>query len=106
MTDDPFFQRLREDARTLRHEPDDVALARMRARIHTRIAEPIVQPGVIEPTVADLLAAWFRPLIATAATLALVAAIGTSVLRSNEDVSIADTAIEITVGGETWRVGG
>ena len=101
MTDDPFFQRLREDARTLRHEPDDVALARMRARIHTRIAEPVVQP-----TVADLLAAWFRPLIATAATLALVAAIGTRVLRSKEDVSIADTAIEITVGGETWRVGG
>ena len=32
MTDDPFFERLRDDARALRHEPDDVALARGHAR--------------------------------------------------------------------------
>ncbi|MFL6246161.1 MAG: hypothetical protein ACJ74H_09070 [Thermoanaerobaculia bacterium] len=96
MTDDPFFQRLREDARTLRHQPDEVTLARIRARIHAHLDQP---------TVADLLAAWFRPLIATAAALALVAAIATTVVRSNASVSIADTAVDITVGGETWRVG-
>jgi hypothetical protein len=98
-TDDPFLQRLREDARPLRHQPDDVTLARMRTRIHARLASQTV-----EATVADLLAAWFRPLIATAAALALAAAIGTSVVRSNEEVSIVDD-IAISMGGETWRVG-
>jgi hypothetical protein len=96
MSDDPFFQRLRENARALRHQPDDVTLARIRARIHARVAEP---------TVAELLAAWFRPLLATAAALALVAAIGTTIVRSNEDVSIVD-GIEISMEGESWRVGG
>lgn len=98
MTDDPFFQRLRNDARTLRHQPDEVTLARIRARIHAHLERS-------EPTVADLLAAWFRPLIASAAALALAAVIGTSIVRNNETVSIADTAVEITMGEETWRVG-
>jgi hypothetical protein len=98
MTDDPFFERLRSDARTLRHRPDEVTLARIRARIQAHLERA-------EPTVADLLAAWFRPLIASAAALALVAAIGTSVVRSNEDVSVVDTDIEITMAGESWRVG-
>lgn len=97
MTDDPFFERLRSDARTLRHQPDQAALARIRMRIQAHL-----QPS--EPTVAQLLAAWFRPLIATAAALALVAAIGTTVVRNNEEVSIVD-GIEIGVGEETWRVG-
>lgn len=98
MTDDPFFARLRNDARPLRHQPDEATLARIRANIDAHLRRA-------EPTVRDLLAAWFRPLIATAAALALVAAIGTSVVRSNEEVSLADTDIEITMGGETWRVG-
>ena len=98
MTDDPFFERLRTDARTLRHQPDEATLARIRMRIQAHLERA-------EPSVADLLAAWFRPLIASAAALALVAAIGTSVVRSNEDVSIVDTDIEITMAGESWRVG-
>jgi hypothetical protein len=96
MTDDPFFQRLRHDARALRQQPDEITLARIRARIHAHLAEP---------TVADLLAAWFRPLLATAAALALVAAIGTTVIRNNETISIAD-GIEVSMEGESWRVGG
>ena len=103
MTDDPFFQRLRTDARPLRHQPDEATLARIRANI-----DRYVQHGHLareEPTVAQLLAAWFRPLVASAAALALVAAIGTSVLRNSEEIALDDTAIEITVGGETWRVG-
>jgi hypothetical protein len=103
MTDDPFFQRLRNDARPLRHQPDDATLARIRANIEQYVQHGHLQRS--EPTVAQLLAAWFRPLVASAAALALVAAIGTSILRSNEEISIADSAIEITVGGETWRVG-
>ena len=99
MTDDPFFQRLRADARTLRHQPDDATLARIRARIDAHLARA-------EPTVADLLARWFRPLLASAAALALAAVIGTTIVRDNETVSLADdTALEITMAGETWRVG-
>lgn len=102
MTDDPFFERLRTDARTLRHQPDEATLARIRMRIQAHLQRPLEQSP---PTVVQLLAAWFRPLVAGAAALALVAAIGTSVVRSSEDVSIDDNSIEITAGGETWRVG-
>lgn len=98
MTDDPFFARLRNDARTLRHQPDEATLARIRARIHAHLESQ-------QPSVADLLAAWFRPLIATAAALALVAAIGTTVVRNSEEVSIVD-GIEISVEGESGRVDG
>lgn len=98
MNDDEFFQRLRGDAQTLRHQPDEVTLARIRARIHSHIA-PRAQP-----TVAQLLAAWFRPLAATAAAIALAAIIGVSVVKS-DDLSFADTSMEISMGGETYRVG-
>ena len=53
--DDKFFERLRGEAAPLRYQVDDVKLARIRARIHERL----VRPGV-----ADVLAAWFRPLAA------------------------------------------
>jgi hypothetical protein len=95
MNDDRFFARLRGDARALRHQPDDAAMARMRAAISS---------AVRTPTVADLLAAWFRPLAATAAAIALAAVIGISAVRS-ADVAFADTSVEITSGGETYRVG-
>ncbi|HEU4888965.1 MAG TPA: hypothetical protein VFV49_13850, partial [Thermoanaerobaculia bacterium] len=89
MTDDPFFERLRTDARTLRHQPDEATLARIRMRIQAHLEREAI-PGLFnvrsEPTVAQLLAAWFRPLVAGAAALALVAAIGTSIVRGREDV--------------------
>lgn len=97
MTDDPFFQRLRNDARALRHQPDEATLARIRTRIQSHIERT-------QSTVAQLLAAWFRPLAATAAALAIAAAIATT-LVSDDELSIGDTAIEISMGGETWRVG-
>jgi hypothetical protein len=96
MTDDPFFARLRNDARPLRHEADETALARMRAQIQSRITTP--------PTVIDMLAAWFRPIVATAAAIAIAATIGINVVRDSS-VSLTDNAIEISVGGETYRVG-
>ena len=96
MTDEEFFQRLRGDARTLRHQPDEATLARIRARIEARIAP--------SPSVADLLAAWFRPLAATALALSLAAVIGTTIMR-NADIVFANTDVEIVTGGETYRVG-
>jgi negative regulator of sigma E activity len=97
MTDDPFFARLRQDARPLRHEPDEATLARIRVRIRTHLQRN-------QPTVAQMLAAWFRPIVAAAAAIALAAAIGINMVRT-ETVSLSDTVLEISLAGETWRVG-
>lgn len=97
MTDDPFFAKLRNDARPLRHEPDEVTLSRIRARIQSHI-------GNTQPTVAQLLAAWCRPIVAGAAAIVLAATIGINVVRT-DSFSLSDTVLEISVGGETYRVG-
>ena len=93
--DDKFLERLRGDARSLRHQPDEATLARIRARIHARISRP---------TVAELLAAWFRPLAATAVAVAIAAAVGVAALNQPDDFSFGETTIEITMAGETYRV--
>lgn len=87
MTDDEFFERLRGDAAPLRYQVDDVKLARIRARIHERL---------VRPSVADVLAAWFRPLAAGLAALALAAAI------SMATVGADDVAMEFA--GDTYVV--
>lgn len=93
MTDhDDFLARLRADAAPLRYQPDEATLARIRARIHERLAP--------QPTVAALLAAWFRPLAAAVAVVALVAGIGLATLELPET-----SGVEIVVGGETYVVG-
>ncbi len=95
MTDDEkFFERLRVDARPLRRQPDEQTLARIRARIQERIAP--------KPTVVELLAAWFRPLAATAAAVALAAALGLTVVRY--EPALGDSTLEVTTGGETYVV--
>jgi hypothetical protein len=63
MSDERFFQRLRDDARHLQYTPDAVASARMAARIRAGVAAPV-------PTVSQLLAGWLRP--ATASFFALI----------------------------------
>jgi len=101
MTDDPFFAKLRNDARPLRHEPDEATLSRIRARIESRL----MASGRNEQlTVAQLLAAWFRPIVASAAAIALAAAIGINVVRA-DSFPLGDTVLEISLGGETYRVG-
>jgi hypothetical protein len=66
--DDKFFERLREDAQALRYQPaDDVVWTRLAARINER-----VRP---QPTVSSLLAGWFRPMAASLAALAVIAAL-------------------------------
>ena len=97
MTDDPFFARLRQDARPLRHEPDEATLARIRVRIQSHLNRN-------QPTVAQMLAAWFRPIVAAAAAIALAAAIGINMVRT-DSFSLSDTVLEISLAGETWRVG-
>lgn len=97
MTDDEFFQRLRGDARTLRHQPDEATLTRIRERIQSHLERS-------QPTVMELLAAWFRPLAATAAAVALAAVIGVTFVNA-DDLSFVDTSVDISVGGDTYRVG-
>lgn len=94
--DDKFFERLRVDARQLRHQPDEATLARIRARIHARL-EP-------QPSVAELLARWFRPLAATAMALALAATIGIAANRQ-ETPAFGDASAEIEMAGSVYRVG-
>ena len=93
--DDKFFERLRTDARALRHEPDERTLARIRARIHDQLAPHL--------TVVELLAAWFRPLAMAAVTIAIVAGIGIATV-DRKDVTFGDDAVDVSVGGETFRV--
>jgi hypothetical protein len=92
---DDFLERLRGDARALRHRPDEHTLARIRARIYEHIAP--------RPTVMELLASWFRPLAATAVAIAIVAGVGIATI-GGDDVSLDDSAVEVTVEGETYRV--
>lgn len=93
--DDEFFERLRGDAASLRHHVDETTLANIRERIHDRIAA--------KPTLADVIASWFRPLAAGLAAVALAAAIGLSIDRS--ETSFGDEPVEIVMGGDTFRVG-
>jgi hypothetical protein len=99
MNDDNFLERLRDDARQLRYEPDDVAWVRMQARLRERIAHP---------TAAQFLASWFRPLAASLAALSLVAALGTAYFVQTRDQvtldSMASSSVEITVDGATYSV--
>ena len=97
MSENDFFERLRADARPLRYEPDPVALARIRARIRS---------GIERPTVAQLLAAWFRPVLATVAALAAVAVFTLTTLDStSDDTAFVDQSVEIVMGEDSYSVG-
>lgn len=81
MTDDKFFERLREDADQLRFDGGDVMATRIAARVRERIT------GDAQSGVAQVLARWFRPVGAALATLALVATLGVTWLEESRDNS-------------------
>jgi hypothetical protein len=95
MTDDKFFDRLRNDARALRFEGDDFMSARIAARVRERVTRP--------PTVAQFLAAWVRPIAASLAALVISVTIGLVSLQRNQQAneSISSNPIEIAMAGET-----
>ena len=105
MSEDRFFDRLREDARPLRFEPDGFMTTRVAARIRERIQTPA--------TASQVLARWFRPLAASLSALALAATLGIVWIdRSStpdtpqptvESLSATNT-IEISAGGDVYRV--
>lgn len=102
MSDDNFLDRLKDDARRLRYEPDDIAVGRLSARIRERIAA--------RPTATHFLARWFRPVAASLTAVALAAMIGIAWIESaaNEpaiDAIAASSGVEIAVGGDFYSVG-
>jgi hypothetical protein len=96
MSENDFFERLRKDARPLRYEPDPVALSRIRARIRATIERP---------SVAQILAAWFRPVLAAVAAIAAVAVLTLTRLDTTDEVSFGEQTVEITMGGDSYSVG-
>jgi len=105
MTDNnDFFDRLRTDARQLRYEPDEMMSIRIAARVRERIAAES-QSGI-----APVLARWFRPVVASLATLALVATLGIQWAEQSHDAATSlDTmtstqTVDISVGGDTFSV--
>jgi len=101
MTDEQFDNRLRQDAARLRYEPeDDVMWTRLASRIRERIAA--------EPTVAQMLARWFRPITASFAMLAIVAALSVTWMdwrdTSSSTDALVSNSVEITVDGDTYTL--
>lgn len=92
---DDFLERLRADARPLRYEPDEFALARIRARIRATIERP---------TVTEMLAAWFRPVLAAVALVASIA-LFTLTETANDEPALGDEPPEIVMAGDSYRVG-
>src|SRR5258708_3330169 len=98
MIDDPFFERLRHDARQLQLNLDDVAVVRLTARIRARLWA--------QPTVAQLLAGWMRPLATVVVAIALAATLSLSRMQRPPDNTtvdqIAANTTEISVDGMTF----
>ena len=101
MTDDKFFERLRKDAAALRYTPQDEFIwTRLAARIRNRLNN--------DATVATMLARWFRPIMASFAMLAIVAALSISWVETREPAYNADSfssnSLEISVDGDTYTL--
>ncbi len=101
MSDDRFFERLREEARPLRYEPqDDAVWTRLSARVRARIQE--------QPSVSQLLARWFRPVAAMLAAVAISASASFLYVERSQDTSldqIASADMSISAGGDVYSVG-
>jgi len=101
MTEEKFFERLRDDAAQLRYAPqDDVLWTRLAARIRDGLRS--------ETSVAQMLARWFRPITASFVMLALVAALSLSWIERRDASagmdSLASNSVEITVDGDTYNL--
>jgi hypothetical protein len=103
MTEDQFFDRLRDDARSLRYEADAFMTTRITALVRERISAA--------PTVSLILARWLRPVAASLTALALAGCISAAIVErsSTNSASVeslsANNAMEISMAGDTYRVG-
>ena len=98
MTEDKFFERLRNDARSLRYEGDDFLSTRIAAGVRERIMRP--------PTVTQFLAAWARPVAASLAALVLSVTLSLTWTQRHQDSNdtIASNPIDIAMAGELYGV--
>jgi hypothetical protein len=101
MSNDRFLERLRDEAQQLRWEPrDEAAFGRISARVRERIAA--------QPTVAQLLAGWFRPVAASMAALAIVTTIGLTLSESTAEPAsieqLSSNTMIVSVDGEVISV--
>lgn len=99
MTD--FFDKLRDDAQQLRFTPDDVMASRVAARVRARVAA--------QPTVAQMLAAWLRPAVASVAALALAVVVSLTYVEQSDTTAttleaMTSQPVDISVDGDTFRV--
>lgn len=96
MSEDRFLERLREDARALQYEPaDDATWTRLAARIGARVQS--------QPSVAQLLSAWLRPIGLSFAALAVVATVSIASIELTEPptVEAMETAsVDLSIEGE------
>ena len=93
---DDFFERLRADARPLRYQASEAELSRIRARILATIERP---------TVMDMIAAWFRPVLAGVAAVAAVAVFALTQIDTNDQAAYAEDGVEVVMAGDSYRVG-
>jgi hypothetical protein len=104
MTDDNFLEQLRDEARQLRFEPDDFMTTRIAARVRARVSEEAASG------VSQMLARWFRPVVASLAVLSLAAVVGVGWLElapepaSGLDVVSSSQTVDVAVGGDTFSV--
>jgi len=103
MTEDRFFEKLRDEAQQLRYAPNDPAVwTRLTARIRDRVRH--------QTSVTQMLARWFRPITVTFVALSIVAAIGVSwVEQAHESANAVEAAmtsnsVEITLDGDTFNL--
>ena len=95
MSEDRFLEQLRAEARRLCHDPGDVAVARVAARVRAR---------VMQPTIAESIATWFRPVAATLTAMALAATIGLTLVERNQSISWTSDPVEVAMGGDIFSV--
>jgi hypothetical protein len=104
MTDDTFLERLRDDARQLQFEPDDVMASRIAARVRARVSDESAGG------VSLLLARWFRPVVASLAALSLAAVVGVGWLELRPepapglDAVSSSQTVDVSVGGDVFSV--
>jgi len=96
------MERLREDAERLRYAPAE------HSAIWTRLPAGIRGRIGAEATVSSMLARWFRPITASFAMLAIVAALSISWIETREPAyntdSMASNSMEISIDGDTYSL--
>lgn len=101
MTEDPFLERLRAEAMQLRYAPDELTFVRLAARVRERVQG--------QPSVAQLLALWFRPVATSLAALALAASLGLSWVNHTQEAvavdQIAASTIQTSNDADLYSVG-